>query len=179
MNKYNTDNDKIFIDFSRFNFCFRCVTINNYTNKLKDYNEFLVNFKIIVEKDIPFFSQYTFDEINKKSNKHSHNVKQNTKEYLNIIDIVKELYTSMNNGNFNERDFELFMYNHINDYNIWQLGVSSGIRMFGIRNSNIFHVLFIDYHHLIYPSIKYNDENYLLNKFCPMTNINEEDYYGL
>jgi len=137
MNRYSTDNSKICIDFSRFNFCFRSVSVKDYTNKLKDFNQFFNKFKRIIENDIPFFSQYTFDEIKKKSGGHSHNIPTSSKEYLQVIEILKELYSSVNNNIINEKDFELFLINHINDYSVWQLGVSGGIRLIGTRNSNV------------------------------------------
>lgn len=170
MNKYKTDNDNISIDFSFFPFCFRGIRTGNFTNKLKNTNHFLNLFKRLFEIDIPAITQYSFENITKATNKHSHSVLVDTKEYSLIINIIKELFKSYKGNNYNEKDFNLFLLNNINDYHIWQLGISGGIRLFGIRKLNVFSVLFIDYHHLVYPDKNYNQENYKLYNFCPMTN---------
>ena len=47
---------------------------------------------------------------------------------------------------------------------------SSRIRL--ARNLNVFNVLFIDYHHLIFPDVKNNQKNYSKYKFCPITTYN-------
>lgn len=170
MKKYNLDENNIYINFSQFPFCFRCVSFGNYTNKLRDSKQFFEYFKRTIEKDIPFYSQYTFSNITNASNKHSHSIPVNSKQYNLIIEIVKELYKSYKNNSCSERDLELFISNNISNYHIWQLGVSGGIRLIGIRNSNIFNVIFIDHHHLIYDDKNYNDKNYELYDFCPITN---------
>ena len=58
---------------------------------------------------------------------------------------------------------------------MWQLGVTGGIRLIGIRKSNLFCVLFIDYHHLLYPSIKYNQKNSEKYSFCPIKKSDKGD----
>ena len=173
MSKFSTDSDNISIDFSLFPFCFRCVESGNFTNKLKDDKQFFKLFKRLFEIDMPALTQYSFENITKASNKHSHSIPINTKEYLLVIDVIKELFKSYKRDNYSDKDFELFLENNINDYHVWQLGISSGVRLFGIRKSNIFSVLFIDYHHLIYPDKNYNQENYALYDFCPITNNNK------
>lgn len=173
MGRYNTDDNNISINFSRFPFCFRCVSTGKYTNKLKDSKQFFDNFKRIIEKDIPFFTQHTFDNIVNASKRHSHSIPSDSKEYSLVIEIVKELYKSHKNNNCTDRDFELFLDNNINDYHVWQLGVIGGVRLVGIRYSNVFYVMFIDYHHLVYPDEKHNSEGYELYNFCPMTNYDE------
>lgn len=171
MPKYKTDNDNINIDFSKFPFCFRSVKVKDYTNMLKDSSQFFKFFKRILEIELPIYVEYTFDDIVFKTKKHSHSIPMNTKEYELVINILKELYKSYKDTNYSDKDFELFLDNNINEYQLWQLGISS-IRLFGIRRSNIFSVLFIDYHHLVYPDKNYNQKNYEKYVFCPMTNNN-------
>ena len=175
MNKYNTST--INIDFSFFPFCFRSIKTGKFTNKLKDANHFFKLFKRLFEIDIPALTQYSFNDIIKATNKHSHSILVDTKEYSLIIDIVKELFKSYKEENYSEKNFKLFIENNINEYHIWQLGISGGIRLFGIRRSNIFSVLFIDYHHLIYPDKNNNQQNYKTYNFCPITG-NKEGIYN-
>lgn len=170
MNSGRTDSDKINIDFTLFPFCFRTFTNGTYTNKLKDYSDFLLKFGHIFEKEVQHLSQYNFCDITTNTNKHSHDIKKNSSEYDLVICIIKSLYNSFKGGNLREEDLGLFLDNNINDYTIWQLGYSGGTRLFGVRKSNVFHVLFIDYHHLIYPDNHYNEPNFNSFSFCPITN---------
>ncbi len=164
MSQYSTDNDNIIIDFSRFPFCFRCVSIDKFTNKLKDSNEFFNYFKEIFEKVIPAITKYNYNNVTTMTNKHSHVIPNNSKEYSIIIKILKAIHKEY----FPNIDFELFLVNNINDYSIWQLGITGGVRIIGIRKCNVFSVLFIDYHHLIYPDKNYNQKNYLSYNFSPI-----------
>lgn len=168
MNKYNIDTDNIIIDFSLFPFCFRCVTVGNFTNKLKDANQFFKYFKRLLENEIPTLVQFNFNNISKETKRHSHSILNDTKEYVLIKDILKELLKSYKKGNYSTEYYEKFLENNVNEYTIWQLGITGGIRLIGVRKSNVFSVLFIDYHHLIYRDDKHNQENYKLYDFCPI-----------
>lgn len=170
MSKCKTDNNNIIINFSFFPFCFRTVSVGEYTNKLKDKEQFFNHFSKLFERDIPAISQHTFDNVYKETNGHSHSISPGDSKYKVVLSILKELYKSFKNPTDIERDFELFLENNINDYHIWQLGISGGVRIIGRRRSNIFDVLFIDYHHLIYPNKNYNQDNYNTYTFCPITN---------
>ncbi len=161
--------DNIVVDFSRFPFCFRTITIdkytNKYTNKLKDADEFFEMFNILITKLIPYVSQYRPSDIFK--NKHCHILKsdRNKEEYDLCLKVIEKL-----NKEYNNSDFEVFKSNHIYDYQMYELGIVGGIRLIGILHLNIFSVLFIDYHHLIFPSSKYNQRDLIKNTFCPITN---------
>ena len=172
MSQFSTDKNNIIIDFSLFPFCFKCIKCGNFTNKLKDSSHFFSRFKRIFEIDVPSLTQYSFDNITKETKKHSHSIQIDTREYKLVLNVIKELYKSYMGDNYSDRDFQLFIDNNINEYHVWQLGISGGVRLVGIRKSNIFSVLFIDYHHLIYPDKNYNQENYKLYDFCPITNSN-------
>ena len=171
MTTCNDSNDNsIVIDFSLFPFCFRTTSIGKYTNHLKDDNQFHEFFQRLIEKDIPAISQFTFDTVTRETQKHSHVISTRDKQYQLVISILKEIFKSYYNSENLEKDFELFLENNINDYAIWQLGISGGIRLIGIKKVNRFYVLFIDYHHLIYPDKNYNQPNYQMYNYCPMIN---------
>lgn len=53
---------------------------------------------------------------------------------------------------------------------LWQFGFIGGIRLVAIHNykNNYLTPLFIDYHHLIYPSVKHNQKNIEKYEFCPI-----------
>lgn len=157
--------NNIVVDFSRFPFCFRTVTLDNFTNKLKDANEFFEMFNSLFTKVIPHVSQFKSQDI--YTNRHCNILKpeRNYEEYNLCLKIVEKL-----SNEYNNYDFETFKCNHIYDYTMCELGTVNGIRLIGVLYSNIFPVLFIDYYHQIFPSVKYNQKDLLKNVFCPITN---------
>lgn len=159
--------DNIIVDFSKFPFCFRTTSIKEFTNKLKNEKQFFENFQCLIEKNIPYFGKYNFNTISNATQGHSHAILPSDPKHELIKKIVKNICKEY--YKYSDKDFELFYDNNINEYSIWQLGVSGGIRLIGIRYLNIFYVLFIDYHHLIYSSPKYNQDNCKKYDFCPIT----------
>lgn len=168
MGTINFNNSNIIVDFSRFPFCFRTTRVEKFTNKLKDNCQFCEKLNNLFEKVIPHVSNYSFDNIYQNTQNHSHIILPKDSQYGLIKNIVKNLCAEY--FNYDEKDFELFYQNNLNDYDVWQIGISGGIRLIGIRNLNVFSVLFIDYHHLIYPDKNHNQENYDKYTFCPMKN---------
>ncbi len=60
------------------------------------------------------------------------------------------------------------MNQNIGEERIYQIGHTS-IRIFGYFKENIFVVLMVDYHHLVYPNkIHYNEKDYSNFKMCPI-----------
>ncbi|AKQ71796.1 MULTISPECIES: hypothetical protein [Bacillus] len=55
------------------------------------------------------------------------------------------------------------------DFNIWQFGLTNSIRIVAVydHNNDIAYPIFLDYHHLIYPNVKYNQSDYAKYDFCP------------
>lgn len=150
------DNKKIIFDFARFPFCYRTFgnKKNNFTNKLKDEKEFYSKFKTIQEDLLPHICGMTFEQV--QNDRHSHPIYQTEKEKIALIKfVVANLVEAWRPG----IDVGEFIKQNIEGEMLWQLG-NKGVRIYGIRRENIFEVLFIDYHHLIYPSIKFNDRNY-------------------
>lgn len=165
------NDNKVIVNFSKFPFCFRCTNIKkyDYTNYLSGEKEFFKSLKTIFEKEVPFFCENTFSDLQKKS--HGHAIMSNTKEYQIVKEVIKKIVMDFKNFK-NDSEFEMWFNQNINDYYIWQLGQTGGIRLIGIRNLNVFNVLFIDYHHLIFPDVKNNQKNYSKYKFCPITTYN-------
>lgn len=147
----------VIVDFSKFPFCFRNTKCKKYTNMLKDENEFFEKFKELIEKLLPHICSKTFDElINDRM--HCHIIK--SEDMKLVYEVVGEMVSKWNP----DIDVEEFLKQNLDGEKIWQLGFES-IRLIGIREDNLFHVLFIDYYHLIYPSVKYNDKDYKKYKF--------------
>lgn len=158
------ENGKIMIDFS-YPFVFHtCLIKSVFTNKFKDDKEYFENNRIIFGKALNYFGGYTFNEI---KDKHNHSVKEKDKLDL-VIKILKYILKEYNE-NFNENDLEKAVNNYIGEEEIWQLAFNQGIRLIGTRNGSVLKLLFMDYHHLIYPNEKYNKKDYYRYSFCPMT----------
>lgn len=173
MDKNKTDTNNIIINFSFFPFCFRTVSLKEYTNKLENPKQFFDYFSKLFEVTIPALSNSTFDNVYIETKRHSHTISpKDQKEYNLVKTILKEIYKNHKKPENLEKDFELFLENNIYDYHIWQLGLSGGIRLIGRRRSNIFDVLFIDYHHLIYPDKNHNQDNYKMYDFSPIPSDN-------
>ena len=162
--------ETIIINFAKFPFCFRTATTRDFTNKLKDEKQFADKFKDLLEKLLPHVYQKTFEEY-MSNDYHCHIIGKKDNDKIERINrVVSELVKNWNPG-INADDF---IKQNLEGEVLWQLGIGS-IRLIGIRRKNILDVLFIDYHHLIYPSVKYNDKEYSRNNFG-IIECTEEEY---
>jgi len=150
----------VLVNFATFPFCFRTTTVKDFTNKLIDEKEFACKFKDLYEKLLPHVNQKTFEEL-MNERFHCHPIRKNDVDKIDLINkIVGNLVEKWKPG----IDVAEFLKQNLDGEKIWQLGNNS-IRLIGIRKERMFDVLFIDYHHLIYPSIKYNEKEYTNNNF--------------
>jgi len=158
------ENGKIMIDFS-YPFVFNTCSIKNvFINKVKDYKEHLKNNRIIFSEAVNYFSGWTFDELMRES-KHNHSIK----DKVDLIwRILKQLLMEFNES-FTDDNIENVIINYIGEEEIWQIAYKQGIRLIGTRNGSVLKLLFIDYHHLIYPDEWHNGEDFYKYSFCPMT----------
>lgn len=156
--------NNIIIDFSKYSFCFMGVSCKNFTNLLKDSDEFLAHFKNLIFKFLPYFASRMPNNLF-LSNKHCHLIRkdQDSDKYNLVLDVIREIF-----NRYNEMDFDTFYSHNLNDCAIWQLGLIGGLRLVGTLNDNVFSVLFFDYNHLLYPDEKYNQKDYESNTFSPM-----------
>lgn len=157
-------NENIIISFSKFPFCFRSCKTKDFTNFLQSDDEFHQHLKNLTNKVMPHLVQFTYNQLLSKRVPHTHIIIEPQKILL-IKEILRELLVLEKGPGY---DFEMFYNNNINDYPIWQLGGPLGLRLICIQQKNVFYVLFIDYHHLIYSSIKFNDKDYSNYNFCPI-----------
>lgn len=161
--------ETIIINFAKFPFCFRTTTTKDFTNKLEDEKQFYSKFKDLFEKLLPYVYQKTFEEL-RSDDYHCHIIGKKDNDKLQRINmVVSELVKKWNPG-INTDDF---IKQNLEGEVLWQLGIGS-IRLIGIRRSNVLDVLFIDYHHLIYPNVKYNDKEYSRNSFGIIEHTEEE-----
>lgn len=129
-----------------------------FTNFLKDKDEFTKNhfaiFYTIIPKVIGEWNEILRGSGNYQY-PHCHLLKGDKKEVAR--DIFKEIYN----------------YELSDEINIWQFGFTGSIRIICIHNDveKAFIPIFIDHHHLIYESVKYNDSDYGNYSYCAICNF--------
>lgn len=150
-------------DSINFNFTYqnwlKCIKYKDFTNMCKDVESFANDTVHIFSLLIPYVQKY-WEEIRKKgSKKYPH-------EHCHLIvddkaEMVKEIVSEIHPNDLSQA---------FDNFNIWQFGVTGGIRLIGILNhhSSTYYPLFIDRHHLIYPNDHYNQPDYDTFRFCPL-----------
>lgn len=143
--------DLIYIDLTKYPHWTDTVHVNDFTNCLRDSGQALRHFFFIVNQLMPDIEDYGMDIFSGKAD-HCHLLRGKYKELA--IKIIHEIH-----GNRVLDD----------DSELWSLGgKTEEIRIIGtFINSQIhvFYPLFIDHHHLVYPSKKYNNPDYKNFKF--------------
>lgn len=144
-NKSGSDEHIIF-DFCNFNF--KSTRIETFTNYLKDKEEFTRDINFIFHEAIPLLQSKKFSEIMNSSYNY-HVIKG---DQLKTVKAIMKDY----NPRIDYDDNSLIQFSS---------GIR-GVRFIGERQENIFKILFIDFHHLLCPSQKYNNTDYGNNSFC-------------
>ncbi|ETT55821.1 hypothetical protein BSK66_22225 [Paenibacillus odorifer] len=129
-----------------------------FTNKLKDSSEFAESIIHIMYKLIPSITN-SWDLIKDRPGqifKHCHAVSDDK------IELVKQIEIQIHGKSLLDPEAE-------QSIKYWQIGIE-GIRVFVLYNhsANIMFPIFIDYHHLVYPSIKHNQRDFDSLGFCPV-----------
>ena len=140
-------NENIIFDISEFQF--KSVKMDSFTNFLKDSNEFSQYIDDLFHKMIPEIHKKKFSEISNKSYNYHPIQGENlilTKKILNTYGIQLQ----------DDEEENLLQFS----------SGTGGVRFVGRRLGNIFKLYFLDFHHLIYPNIKYNIPDYKKNDFC-------------
>jgi len=125
---------------------------NDFTNMLDSSDEFARKVYNIVNVMVPILYN-DCDEIfifsGYRRYKHCHQVEDKHKE------LVKEIAQDINSVKLPNFDDE-------NDFSWWQIAFSGPVRIYGVysKEDNSFFPLFVDWHHLINPSSKYNGKDY-------------------
>lgn len=134
------------------------ISSDGFTNNLSSPEQFAKNIYLVIHEMIPKLYKDCDSIFNFGSHMypHCHTVKGNS------IELVKKIAEKVNGS-------ELLDVIEDEDYSWWQVGFTGSIRMFGIynKNENSFFPLFVDWHHLIYESIKYNGEDYSNYNYSP------------
>ncbi len=146
-----------------------------FTNFLRDKEEYIKSITHILNKMIPEISAKSINELKSDKRYHTHLLTgTKAEEAIAILrEIVKNCYS------YNNDDAEKWLDNQgIYMQKLWQVSCpdSTGIRLIGFleENSVIFHVLFIDYYHQLFPDEKHNQSNIDKNEFSILEYIKEK-----
>ncbi|UWI43311.1 hypothetical protein [Lactobacillus paragasseri] len=138
--------DIIYIDFTKYPNWTETVKIKEFNNCLKDVNEASRHFFFIVDQLIPDIESYG-EKIFSQKAKHCHIL------YGEAANKARKVIRKIHGKNVLDDSTE-----------IWELAAKTEeIRLIGVFvNEKVrkFYPLFIDHHHLIYPSLKYNQLDY-------------------
>lgn len=144
-------NDIVYIDFTKYPKWTDTVKVGDFNNCLKDVNEASRHFFFIVDRLIPDIESYGKDIFTSKT-KHCHILNGDAAKR------AKEIIRNIHGPNVLD-----------DDVNIWELAAKTEeIRLIGVFVTDTvrrFYPLFIDHHHLIYPSDKHNQPDYKKYKF--------------
>lgn len=159
------DENGIIVDFSLRTAFYSC-KVDKYTNYLCSHDEFIKFRKKLFGEALDYFKSKKFSELVRDRGSHTHVIRE--KKQLDLIEkilksLIKNAYT-----NLDEKSVNGMVDNYMQE--IWQLGYKQGLRLIGVRTQNVFTVLFIDHHHLIYPSQNYNDKDFFKYNYCAMRN---------
>lgn len=131
---------------------------DGFTNLCKDSEQFACLITTLLEDIIPVVNK-NYDSIFFKFDKkyrHCHQLDEKKASLANKLS--KELTST---------DFSDIVDG--SDYSWWQLGVKESIRIVGIfsKTDNVFYPIFVDWHHLMFSSIKYNQADFSKYSYCP------------
>ncbi|CAJ1185032.1 hypothetical protein [Companilactobacillus paralimentarius] len=133
---------------------------DGFTNNLQDATQFSKYLVALIEKTISKINQDStniFDDFsNRGQYPHCHYVSKDK------IQLVQRISLELHDNDFSEVTKD-------SDYSWWELGFNGSSRIFGImsKSDNCFYPLFVDWHHLIYPDIKHNSNDYKNYKYDP------------
>ncbi|WP_273125883.1 hypothetical protein [Bacillus weihaiensis] len=152
-------NNTLVFDFT-YKSWLKSIGDKQFVNKLSDAGDFAQFTFEILYKVFPEV-QSNWSIIRQQPGKvfkHCHPV---AKEKLNL---VKSIAQSIHGRTLLDNDED---YSETLSY--WQLGTTQSVRVITIYDStkNVMYPMFVDYHHLIHPSVKHNQTDHKHNKFCP------------
>ena len=160
-NQPNTAETPLTFDLSDGNWLKSVSLSKRYTNLLKNEDMFGKYITELFHRVIPYIQKYGLQMIKEAGTrgwKHCHPIDEEK------LDLVKKIIEEIHG--------DLPKFEDKAGPALWQFGITQNIRMIAVYDYkiNVIKPLFIDYHHLIYPSEKHNQSNYSKYDFCPIEN---------
>lgn len=157
LDSYLYNNYNMVIDFS-FEGVFVSCSQGTFDNYLQNQKEFIQKFRSMIQ-DVQKLSQKKPSTVfNGGEYRHCHKAK---KEQL-ATSIIKKVFEKIEKG-------DSYYEQEIGGEEIFQIGLQSEVRLFGVIRGNIFRVYFIDYYHDYEFDETKNKRNTKNCKFCAMT----------
>lgn len=137
----------------------KSISNKNFSNRLSDESQFARFIFEIIQKLFPTV-QKNWDVIKtnqKKQFPHCHTVAKGKISY--VEDIIKDIHGRA-----------LMDKDNDDTLTYWQLGITQSIRVIAVynQNKNVMYPVFVDYHHLMHESVKYNQNDFDSYAFCPV-----------
>jgi hypothetical protein len=151
--KHKDFSDRFYIDFTQYPHWIDSINEKYFVNSLKDQNEAAKKFYFIISKIFPDLEEMGKDIFTSKY-QHCHKIEGDK------LITAKKIIKKIDNLDIGE------------DVNLWQISAKNArnVRIVGSMVTSdmfIFYPLFIDYHHFLYSSKKYNQRDFKNNKFFP------------
>lgn len=151
--QFNFENENVIFDFS-FEGAFVSCKCGDFDNFLHDEKEFAEKFAR-AENNVIKLSQFTLKELIAPNNfRHCHRLDDEQSPHAIIKKILNNLGKPID-----------FYDQLVGEEDIYQLGYENEVRFAGIIQGNIFRVLFLDYHHTLYPDERRNTRQHQKNKY--------------
>lgn len=157
---YLYTNEKAVIDFSS-KISFYCCEEGDFNNYLKNEIDFIQNFRLL-QKLLNEIKSRPLNELNQAHGYRHCHIASSQPLAQNII---KKLCSQISD---NPETCKEYYSQNFEDEEIHQIGIQDGIRVYGIKHSNIFSVTFIDWFHTFDYDEAYNQRNLKHYKFEPM-----------
>lgn len=172
IDKISTQERELDISIKFYDFAFTSIATTNFTNFLKDKQEWMGKYKKIFGELIPEIQGKKLSEIQSNKNYHFHKIDESIQIKL-CLRIIRELYKKQNHLKSFQSYHEEYLKQKFFDTELYQIGINAidCTRLVFIINNSTLEVVFFDMHHLIYANKKYNDKDYQNYKFSPILEL--------
>lgn len=150
--------NRVYINLTKYSEWINTVFLKDFTNNLENINEAFRHFSFIL-KNLLGYIEENGNDILANNIRHCHPLKDKARR--KAVKIIRETYNT-------DKLLD-------DDSNLWQMAMpGEEIRIIGVFVEKDFFPLFIDHHHLLYPSDFYNQPDYNKYKFKPQIEINKK-----
>lgn len=155
-------NNTLSFDFS-YRSWLKSIKILEFNNMLKNESHFATMLFEIINVVIPTVHENW--NIIKNNDK---------KQFLHCHTVAKDKITLVGKIVFAMYGKQLLDADGEETFKYWQLGIRQSVRIIAIynHNKNTMYPIFVDYHHQIHESVKYNEKDLKSYGFCPIEHYN-------
>ena len=160
-------NDKLKIDMCSFPI-FYSVEYKDFSNYLKDEKDFTMQYRNLMNTCNALQDKTPLELINSNEYRHCHMISNEKKSFVQeLIKLTIDRYNENNSGK--RINIAALEEQTLSTDKLYQIGIHTGLRLFGMLDGNVFTVCLIDYHHKIHNNEHRSTFENKSNRFCPMT----------